>query len=110
MRYLLILALLLLSGCGPQRRGEPLTGPLSSLSDPQITGRQVYMLHCHQCHPLGAEGLGPALNDKPLPAPLIKLQVRSGLGAMPAFGPDEIGEAELDALVAYIVALRQSGE
>ena len=35
-----------------------------------------------------ARGTRAALNDKPLPGFLIRLQVRNGLGAMPEFGSD----------------------
>jgi mono/diheme cytochrome c family protein len=91
------------------RRSEPLAGPLP-LSSPEIVeGRNVFMMHCHQCHPGGEAGLGPAINNKPLPAFAIRTQVRYGLGAMPAFYPSEITEAELDALVTYLKALRRGG-
>ena len=99
--------LLVLAACGPAYRGEPLRGPLVT-ADPQVlTGERVFHAHCHQCHPGGAGGLGFALNDKPLPGGLIAFQVRNGLGAMPAFSPEEIPDAELDALVTYLLALRR---
>jgi mono/diheme cytochrome c family protein len=72
---------------------------------------EVFAEHCQQCHPNGAAGLGPSLNDKPIPGFLIKLQVRSGLGEMPAFGPDRIGDLDLDALTDFVVDLhRRAGE
>ena len=64
------------------------------------------MEHCHQCHPGGAGGLGPAINDKPLPKTLIATQVRAGLGAMPAFSAKEISDQDVDAIVAYLKHLR----
>ena len=63
------------------------------------------MRHCHQCHPKGEAGLAPAINGKPLPNWLIRLQVRSGLGSMPEFGENDISPAELDDLLAYLDAL-----
>ncbi len=90
------------------RRSEPIVGPLS-LSPEIVEGRKIFMDHCHQCHPSGEAGLGPALNNKPLPAFAIRTQVRYGFGAMPAFGEDEISETELDALLAYLKALRRHG-
>lgn len=91
------------------RRGEPLRGPLD-LSDPRVAkGRAVYMENCNKCHPGGDAGLGPALNNKPLPGFLVRFQTRHGLGAMPAFGEVEIPEADLDHLVAYLKALRRQG-
>jgi len=55
----------------------------------------------------GEADLGPALNDKPLPAFLMRFQVRNGLGVMPAFAKDRISDAELDQLIAYLKALWQ---
>jgi mono/diheme cytochrome c family protein len=60
------------------------------------------MKYCHQCHPRGEAGIGPALNNKPLPGFLIRFQIRSGLGAMPAFPERVVGNEELDVLVAYL--------
>jgi mono/diheme cytochrome c family protein len=102
---LMISGLLLTTGCSA-RRGEPIVGPLP-LSEPAIArGQQVFMRECHQCHPGGEGGLGPAINNKPLPGFLIKLQVRNGLGAMPAFSQNEISPEDLDHLVDYLKALR----
>jgi mono/diheme cytochrome c family protein len=98
-----------LVGCGSARRGEPLVGPLPMTSPAIERGRQVFMAHCHQCHPGGEAGLGPAINDKPLPGFMISLQVRRGLGAMPAFSPQELSPDELNALIAYLQALRRHG-
>ena len=73
-------------------------------------GRLVFHQHCHQCHPGGEGGLGPALNNKPAPVWLMKTQVRLGLGAMTGFGEKEIPPEELDDLMAYVIALRHSGK
>lgn len=97
----------LISACGPAYRGEPLYGTFTT-SDQQVAlGEHVFDRHCHQCHPGGAGGLGFGINDKPLPAGLIKFQVRNGVGAMPAFNEQQIGDEELDALVAYLLELRR---
>jgi mono/diheme cytochrome c family protein len=95
------------SGCGSERRDAPFTEPLN-LSDPQVAlGQRVFATHCHQCHPGGAAGLGPAINDKPLPVNVIKTQVRQSLfGTMPKFPPEKISDDELDALVKYVKGLR----
>ena len=104
---LLAASLVWSSGCGSPRRGEPLQGPLP-LTDAQVErGRLVFMQHCQKCHPGGEAGLGPGLNDKPFPSFLQHFQVRHGLGAMPAFSPQEISEAQLDDLLAYLHALRR---
>jgi mono/diheme cytochrome c family protein len=109
--YLLPFALCLLAltftlGCSTSRREEPLSGPLP-LADPNlVAGRQVFMANCYECHPGGSAGLGPSLNDKPLPAFAIRTQVRKGFGAMPAFDDTRIPQPDLDNLVAYLQMLR----
>ena len=105
----LVLLTLVLAGCGSALRGEPTQPPVRLTSAEAQEGERVYMRHCQQCHPGGAGGLGPSLNDKPLPAFLMRLQVRRGLGSMPAFGPDTIDDHELDALIAYMLELRRNG-
>jgi mono/diheme cytochrome c family protein len=101
----LTIAVGLTVGCGQARRSEPLMGPLTLTSDAE-RGRTVYMKYCHQCHPGGEAGLGPALNDKALPTFLKKFQVRRGIGSMPSFSEEEISDQELDDTMAYLEALR----
>jgi mono/diheme cytochrome c family protein len=84
-----------------------IAGPLA-LGDADVRrGHEVFLAHCNQCHPGGEAGLGPAINNKPLPGFMIKLQVRKGVGAMPGFSSHEIEGGDLDALVAYLEALRE---
>jgi mono/diheme cytochrome c family protein len=98
--------MLLATGCGPERRDEPLAGALDQ-SDERVTlGHRVFSQHCHQCHPGGAGGLAPPINDKPLPVSLIKTQVRQGHGTMPKFSEEEISDEQLDAITHYLKALR----
>jgi mono/diheme cytochrome c family protein len=92
--------------CGSARKSPPLAGP-TALDERERRGEIAYMRHCHSCHPNGEAGLGPSLNDKPLPGALIKAQVRKGIGAMPSFDDGRIGDAELDDVVAYLGALRR---
>lgn len=91
-------------GCGAERQSPPVTAAAPALNAEQLIGQRVYMRDCNGCHPQGAGGLGPALNDKPVPAAAIKLQVRQGLGAMPSFSEQEISAEELSALVAFMSA------
>ena len=93
--------------CGAARRREPL-GVVPALDSRAARGQVVFMINCHQCHPGGEAGLGPALNDKPFPEFLKKFQVRHGLGAMPSFSEAEIPQEDLDALMEYLSALRRS--
>lgn len=103
----LVLGLAITLAACSARRGEPLYGPLPITITAVENGQQVFMRECHQCHPGGEAGLGPALNDKPLPEFLMKLQVRRGIGAMPAFSPNEISPEELDNLVRFLKELRR---
>ena len=96
-----------LHGCGSARRTEPIASPMS-LASPDLTdGKKLFMRNCDQCHPRGESGLAPAINNKPLPALLIKFQVRHGLGAMPSFSKEEISDSELEKIVSYLQILRQ---
>jgi mono/diheme cytochrome c family protein len=100
----LFVSLLFGAGCASGRQSEPLKGAEKALTAEEIAGQRVFMRECNGCHPQGHGGLGPALNNKPVPGVAIKLQVRQGLGAMPAFSEKEISSQELDALVAFITA------
>jgi mono/diheme cytochrome c family protein len=98
------------TGCRSARRSDPIVGPLIS-SDPQVhRGHLLFQQHCYKCHPDGEGGLGPALNDKVLPASLIAIQVRRGLGSMPAFHKSDISPIELEAIVRYILAQRTASK
>lgn len=110
MKRLVFVALALgLTACLPLRRDAPLVGELTGLTASEERGQLVYMANCQQCHPGGAAGVGPSLNDKPLPHLAIRAQTRAGLGAMPAFDASEISDADLDALADYVVRLRRQG-
>jgi len=100
-------AIALSTACHSVRRGEPTVGTMQ-LDAKQERGRIVFQQRCHQCHPNGEAGLGPALNNKPAPVFLMKTQVRLGLGAMPRFGEHTISKSELDDLMAYVIALRKA--
>jgi mono/diheme cytochrome c family protein len=93
-------------GCGAERKQEIAPQKIEGNSE-LSRGQRVFMHACNQCHPGGAAGLGPAINNKPLPGAMIKLQVRKGLGAMPHFSQDHINDADLDAIVKYLQARRQ---
>ena len=95
--------------CSTSRRSETL-GNAPDLTDAEVNGRVVFMEHCNACHVGGSGSLGPSLNDKPLPAFLMRFQVRQGLGTMPAFSEDKIDDAEMDSLIAYLKALRRAGK
>jgi mono/diheme cytochrome c family protein len=96
----------LVLGCGTARRDAPFLADATPDAPNVRAGQIAFYQHCHTCHPGGAEGLGPAINDKPLPDFAVKTQVRQGMGEMPAFGTEEIPDEHLDAIVAYLGWLR----
>jgi mono/diheme cytochrome c family protein len=98
---------LALAACGPARRGTPF-GPPLQLTAQETVGQRLFMQHCNQCHPGGAAGLGPALNNKPLPGFAMRLQIRKGVGAMPGFSEELLSNAQVEAIVAYLDKLQRS--
>jgi mono/diheme cytochrome c family protein len=99
--------LLLAAACsGSSPASEPLAGPPALAAEEQH-GERVFMRHCQACHPGGEAGLAPGIADKPLPRALMRLQVRAGVGAMPAFSKEELPARDLDALLDYVAALRR---
>jgi mono/diheme cytochrome c family protein len=103
-------ALIVATGCRSARRGEPLAGTFSNTDASVQHGKLVFQRKCSMCHPGGEGGLGPALNDKPLPVFAMKLQVRTGVvgfGTMPSFNKHQIPSEDLDDLMRYIKALRK---
>ena len=108
MKLLSIVVLLALNmiGCS-SRKGVPYTEPLVGASTEVQQGKILYHEYCNSCHPNGMAGLGPALNNKPLPGFAIRYQIRHGVGAMPAFGEKEISDEESKNIVAYLKALRK---
>ncbi|WP_207432278.1 c-type cytochrome [Sabulibacter ruber] len=106
------LFLLVVSSCGSARRSEPIMGPMSFRTQQLENGRVVFMQNCQRCHPLGEAGLGPSLNNIPLPGIALRFRVRSkafflGIGRMPSFKKHEISREQMDELVVYMKALRR---
>lgn len=91
---------------GRARKSEPLAGPTVLDRASERRGQLVFMEHCNQCHPGGAAGLGPGINDLRLPGPLIEAKVRLGHPIMPAFPEKVITDAELHDIVQYLMAMR----
>tara|TARA_A100001391_G_scaffold119169_4_gene81044 strand:+ start:42794 stop:43174 length:381 start_codon:yes stop_codon:yes gene_type:complete len=91
---------------------------------PDMPGRQVFAHQCAPCH-----GTGPGADGSPmlpgtaaltakydgakpgalelrgdLPAPVLRLFVRRGVGAMPPFRKSELTDAQIDEVAAYLAA------
>lgn len=107
MRASVLLAIAVaVAACGPERRGEP-TGPAVTVETAhEARGERLFHRFCYQCHPGGEAGLGPALNDKPLPEVAIATQIREGVGAMPAFSAELLPDDDVDAIIRYLKDLR----
>lgn len=101
-RLFAVLFALSVTSCGTARHAAPLVESAPPLSESAERGHIVYDRYCNPCHPNGSAGLGPALNDKPLVSPAVKLQIRQGVGAMPAFDDQVINDEELEDLVEYV--------
>ncbi|MDH4281950.1 MAG: cytochrome c [Myxococcales bacterium] len=65
------------------------------------TGSEVFAEFCEGCHPGGEKGDGPKIAGLELSPARTRWQVRAGGKDMPAFGPDKISDAKLEALLAY---------
>jgi mono/diheme cytochrome c family protein len=96
----------LASGACSSRQSEPHVA-LLSLTPEQQHGQVLFHKFCHQCHPHGEAGLGPAINTNPAPMAAFRAQVRTGLGAMPAFPEAVLPSGDLDQLLAFVAAQRK---
>lgn len=95
-------------GCGPERRGALANAPVTPDTVAEHRGERLFYKHCSRCHPGGESGLGPALNDKPLPELAIETQIRKGLGAMPAFSEHHLKDDEVDAIADFVIEMRKA--
>lgn len=104
----ILTAVFLLLACGTAKRGEPTFASVPE-SEPMLAqGKVVFDTFCHKCHPGGEAGLGPAINNKPLPGFLMRFQIRKGLGVMPGFSEKAISDDELNTLIAYLKTMRKA--
>lgn len=102
----IVLFALVVTACSA-RKGVPYTEPLPAESEEVQQGKVLFNQYCNTCHPNGTAGLGPALNDKPLPGFAIRYQIRNGIGAMPAFSEEIISDEESKKIVRYLKELRK---
>ncbi len=103
-----VLPVFVASSCQTTRGDVPpakLLEPVPLTSAGISRGQVLYMRYCHTCHPNGQGGLGPSLLT-PLPAPLVRTQIRVGAGGMPRFSDDVLADDEVDAILLYLDTLR----
>jgi ubiquinol-cytochrome c reductase cytochrome c subunit len=93
-------------------------GPGPAIPDMQVhgaadlpAGRTAYIANCAACHGAGATGdavgggnIAPRILDTA--ATQVGEAVRTGPGVMPAFSPDQIDDATLPRIAAYLTFLR----
>jgi mono/diheme cytochrome c family protein len=103
-----IMLIAIAGACGAKHRGEPKGPPIAASTADEPRGRALYQRLCYKCHPNGGPGLGPAINNKPLPELAIRTQIRQGVGAMPAFGPDDVSDDDVAAIARFVHALRDA--
>jgi mono/diheme cytochrome c family protein len=111
----IILINLLTSSCGTARRSEPIMGTMMTRNEHIDHGEMVFINNCQKCHPGGEAGLGPPINNIPIPGFALRFRVRNkafllGLGRMPSFKKHEINRSDMDDLVAYLHALKKNDE
>lgn len=111
----IILINFLTTSCGTARRSEPIMGKLMTRNESIDHGEMVFVNNCQKCHPGGEAGLGPAINNLPIPGFALRFRVRSkafllGLGRMPSFQKHEISKHEMDDLLSYLKALKKNDE
>jgi mono/diheme cytochrome c family protein len=108
MRRAELIVCVMLAACGAQQRGEPQGPPVAAATADEPHGRELFQKLCYKCHPGGAAGLGPALNNKPLPELAVRTQIRKGVGAMPSFGDELLGDADVAAIARFVHELRSA--
>lgn len=108
MRTTEILIALALAACGAEQRIEPGTPEVIPATRDETHGKHLFLKFCYQCHPGGSQGLGPALNDKPLAEAAIRTQIRAGVGAMPSFGKDWLSDDQVAEIAEYVTTLQKT--
>ena len=88
------------------RRGEAIGRPILVSTECEARGEVTFMRNCYPCHQGGEGGLGPAITL--VPSPVVRAEVRLGLGDMPAFCRKVLSPAELSDLVDYLKTVRRS--
>jgi mono/diheme cytochrome c family protein len=97
----------------PQAVGAS-TVPAGAASSPELqAGAKVFADKCNSCHPGAKAGVGPALYGPEFGARFpedgpVKLVIRQGRGVMPAFALAQVGDSDLDAVVAYLRSLKSA--
>jgi mono/diheme cytochrome c family protein len=102
-----------LSACGGSDDGTtstPTSTEAAATGDP-TAGKEVFTSTCGSCHTLADAGtsgaIGPNLDDLAPSEETVANQVRTGGGAMPAFG-DELSAQQIADVAAYVSSVAGS--
>lgn len=85
----------------------PLPGTEEEVESATLDGQQLFgKFACSGCHGVNGEGsVAPALSQREWTADEITQIIRNGQGTMMAYSQDAISEAELVAVVEYVLAI-----
>jgi len=98
-RLLALIAPALLAACGGG--GEP-TG--LAAGDP-VSGAGQFEIHCATCHPNGEEATGPALAGRRFAPAHVRTWIRQGSERMNPIPPEELSDADMRNLIAFMATL-----
>lgn len=91
----------------PERPGAPIPklGDLDNAD--QATGRALFTSNCAACHGPTAQGIAVGQKDvssnlADVPPLQVAEAIRTGPGVMPVFGPDNLDQQQLEAVVAWV--------
>jgi mono/diheme cytochrome c family protein len=78
-------------------------GPITSTEVER--GKEVFGVHCGDCHPDGGEDVGPSLVEDPHTPPQIRMQIREGSGKMRPFPAERLSDEDVEAILAYLATI-----
>lgn len=107
--FVAFLAIVLALGCAWTARRSEAPGAAAVRSASLQRGEQVFSRNCRSCHAGPTDQVTVRADGRAIPAAMIALQVRQGIGRMPAFPVGAIDDASLTDLVDYLLAQRSQG-
>jgi mono/diheme cytochrome c family protein len=115
VRELLVVVALALAACGggaeepsgaDSSSGAELAqyeGPIASTDAER--GRDLFEMHCDDCHPDGEEDVGPSLIAHAHTPARLRQQIREGSGRMKPFPEKRLSDEDLEAVLAYLATI-----
>lgn len=108
MRMTEVACVLLLAACGGEQRIEAEAPDVIPATRDETHGKHLFQKFCYQCHPGGSQGLGPALDDRPLAEAAVRTQIRVGVGSMPSFDEDWLSDDQVAEIAEYVTTLHKA--